>query len=165
MLSTVVDIRDVEIVQVTPVIDPRVRGYCKLPYLGHPQGCPNFNKRDICPPKAPLFDKLIDINKPVYCIVNKFDLKAHAQIMRNRHPDWSERQIYCCLYWQGRARKQLREKVNKFLQNHPGYLALYCPEGSGVDLVATVKQFGLEFEWPARKYAYQVAMAGYALVL
>jgi len=147
-------------IPVTPIINSGVRAYCKLPYPGHPQGCPNFNKRDICPPKAPLIDKIIDISKPVYCIINRFDLNAHASAMRARHPNWSEKQIFCCLYWQGKARKQLRLKVNDFLGSHPDYIALYCPEGSGVDLVATVKQFGLEFEWPARKYAYQVALVG-----
>jgi hypothetical protein len=109
-----------------------------------------------------MFDELIDIGKPVYCIVNRFNLRGHAQFMRNRHPDWSEAQLYCCLYWQGRARKQLRRKVNRFLEDHPDYIALYCPEGSGVDIVATVRQFGLEFEWPARNYAYQIALTGMA---
>ena len=61
---------------------------------------------------------------------------------------------------QGNARKQLRAKVQSFLDDHPGYIALYCPEGSGVDVVATLKQSGIEFEWPVRRWAYQVAMAG-----
>ena len=156
------DLAQQNIFRVEPVINPRVRGYCKLPYPGHPKGCPNFSRRAICPPQAPRFDKLIDIGKPVYCIVNKFDLHAHSNMMKARHPDWSEAQIYCCLYWQGKARKQLRWKVESFLQDHPGYIALYCPEGSAVDVVATVAQFGLKFEWPARELAYQVAMAGIA---
>ena len=109
-----------------------------------------------------MFDELIDIGKPVYCIMNQFNLRAHAEIMRSRHPDWSEAQLYCCLYWQGRGRKQLRLKVNGFLEDRPGYIALYCPEGSGVDVVATAGQFGLKFEWPARNYAYQIAIAGMA---
>ena len=161
MTIDIADTRETEIVQVTPVIDPKVRAYCKLPYPGHKHGCPNYGKRDVCPPRAPLLDKLIDLTKPVYCIVNKFDLQDHAKVMHTRHPEWSEAQLYCCLYWQGKARKQLRLKVESFLENHPGYIALYCPEGSGVDLVATVAQFGLTFEWPARAYAYQVAMVGY----
>lgn len=156
-----IELTDVTIVK--PVIDPRVKSFCRLPYPGHPHGCPNFNKRAICPPRAPRFDKLVDITRPVYCIVNRFDLRAHAEIMKTRHPDWSEAQIYCCLYWQGKARKQLRLKVDSFLQNHPGYIALYCPEGSGVDVVATVAQIGIEFEWPARSYAYQVALAGWEI--
>jgi hypothetical protein len=157
-------VQDDLIVRVKPIINPRVRGYCRLPYPGHPRGCPNYNKRAVCPPQAPLFDRLVDIGKPVYCIVNQFDLHAHAETMRARHPDWSEAQLYCCLYWQGRGRKQLRQKVERFLANHPGYTALYCPEGSGVDVVATTAQFGLEFEWPARNYAYQIALAGMAII-
>lgn len=164
MILTAVDKATQYIFKVDPIINPKVRSFCKLPYAGHPRGCPNFNRRAICPPQAPRFDKLVDIEKPVYCIVNRFDLHIHAKIMKRRHPEWSEAQIYCCLYWQGKARKQLRLRVESFLKDNPGHTALYCPEGSAVDVVATVAQFGLELEWPARQYAYQIAMAGQAVL-
>jgi hypothetical protein len=145
---------------VTPVIERRVRSYCRLPYPGHPRGCPNLGKRAICPPKAPMFDKIIDTSKPIYCIYYKFDLKSHVEKMRARHPDWSDRKIRCCLYWQGTARKQLKLKCDYFLQDYPDYLILTCPEGNGVDIDATVKQIGIELQWPATDYAYKIALAG-----
>ena len=148
--------------QVDPIINPRVRSYCRLPYPGHPRGCPNFGRRDICPPKAPHFEKIVDIDASVYCIVNKFDLKAHADVMRARHPDWSEAQIYCCLYWQGTARKHLRHKMQQFLSEHAGLTAIYVPEAHGVDVTATMASIGECLEWPPRNVAYQVALAGAA---
>ena len=147
-------------VQITPIINPRVRGYCCLPYPGHPRGCPNWNKRDICPPKAKAFAKLIYMSKPIYCIYYRFDLKSHTEKMRGRHPDWSDRQLRCCLYWQNTARKQLRLKTEAFLADHPDYTILTCPEGNGVDVVATVRQIGIELQWPAVDYAYKIALAG-----
>ena len=148
---------------VTPVIDLYVRSYCRLPYPNHPRGCPNFGKRTICPPRAPRFEKLIDMTKPIYCIYHRFDLKEHTEKMQSRHPDWSDRKLRCCLYWQGTARKQLRLKTESFLLDHPDYLILTCPEGNGVDVDATVKQIGIELQWPAVDYAYKIAMAGVPL--
>ncbi|MCP4580427.1 MAG: hypothetical protein GY839_02335 [candidate division Zixibacteria bacterium] len=150
---------DKHFVTVVPIINPRVRGYCRLPYPGHPKGCPNWKKRDICPPQAPPFDKLIDTSKPIYCIYYRFDLKSHTDKMLARHPDWSDRKLRCCLYWQNTARKQLRLKTESFLRDHPDYTILTCPEGNGVDVVATVKQIGIELQWPAVDYAYKIAMA------
>jgi len=144
---------------VTPVIDSRVRAYCKLPYPGHPRGCPNFGRRAICPPQAPRFEKLIDLSLPIYCIYHRFDLGGHVLKLRTNHPDWSERKLHCCLYWQGTARKQLKSKCDLFLQDHPEYIIFTCPEGNGVDIDATVRQISIELQWPARDYAYKIALA------
>lgn len=95
------------IIQVTPVIDYSVRNLCVNPYPGHPKGCPNFDKKKGCPPGAALYDQVYDLSKSVYAIINKFDFKAHTDRMRNLHPEWSERQVRCCLYWQKGARREL----------------------------------------------------------
>lgn len=80
------------------VIDPVVRALCCHPYPGHPRGCPNYNRKPGCPPGAPMFDDRMDLGRPVYAIINEFDLAAHMERMRQDHPDWSERQLTCCLY-------------------------------------------------------------------
>jgi len=79
--------------------------------------------------------------------------------MRNRHPEWSERQIECCLYWQGTARKQLREKIKIFSIEKPEYKILTCPEACGVNVTATVKKLGIVLEWSPKKWVYQVAFS------
>jgi len=82
--------------------------------------------------------------------------------MKENHPGWSDRQAYCCLYWQPRARKQLRAKIEGFLRIHPGLKIITCPEAQGVNVTATMKLIGIELEWPPREIAYQVVVAGKA---
>ena len=118
-------------VKVVPVVRASVRALCRRPYPGHPKGCPNWNRRATCPPKAPLLARILDLESPVYCIANAFDLAGHVARMRARHPGWSYRQLACCLYWQGTARKRLREKVDAFLADRPDSIALYWPEANG----------------------------------
>lgn len=147
---------------VRPIIDLSVRGLCVRRYRGHPRGCPNFGKRNICPPKARLFANVIDTSKPVYCVWNKFDLGVHVDRLRGLHPDWSIHQLECCLYWQGKARKQLRNRiaeVSKRLAFEP--VVLTCPEACGVNVTATMKGVGVELEWPPKQFAYQVALMGH----
>ena len=131
-----------------------------MPYPGHPRGCPNWNRRATCPPQAPLLHDVLDLKRPVHCVSNAFDLAAHVARMRARHPDWSYRKLVCCLYWQGAARKRLRERVSDFLAHHPGCIVLYCPEANGVDVTATMAAIGVDLEWPPVSVAYQVALVG-----
>ena len=148
------------ILLVEPILNPKVRGLCCLPYEGHPKGCPNFGKAERCPPQAPKFEDVVDLSKPVYAIVNSFDIAAHVERMRARHPDWSERQLLNCLYWQGTARKALRKEIKSFLAEHPDYEAHETPEAMGVNVTATLAAVGVALEWPPRKVAMQVAIAG-----
>ena len=145
---------------VKPVSRPRIRGLCRKPYPGHPRGCPNWGKRDTCPPRRPLLLDLLDLSKPVYCIFNTFDLGCHVAKMRRRHPDWSDRKLRCCLYWQGTARKQLRERAAAFLQARPECIVIYVPEATGVNVTATMASIGIQLQWPPRTVTYQVALAG-----
>lgn len=145
---------------IQPVVNLSVRGLCRKPYPGHPKGCPNWNKRPACPPQAPLLESVLDLTKPVYCAYNAFDLGAHVSRMQRRHPHWSDRQLRCCLYWQGTARAALRGKVQAFLEEHPGCIVLYCPEACGVNVTATMASIGIDLEWPPVTVAYQVALLG-----
>ena len=128
---------------VTPILDKSVRSLCVRPYPNHKKGCPNFNKKEGCPPKAPLLQNLFDLSKPVYCIYNKFEFGEHVARMKNKHTHWTQRQAECCLYWQPRARKQLEEKIKLFLIDYPNYTILRCPEANGVNITGTMKQLGV----------------------
>jgi len=149
-------------VEVKPVIDNTMRSLCVAPYPDHAHGCPNFNKKRGCPPSAPLLKDLIllDIRQHIYAIYNVFDFKTHCDKMREKHPDWSRRQIECCLYWQGTARKHLKKKIEAFLWKHPHYIHIECPEAAGVNLTETMRDAGITLEWPPVNYAYQIALAG-----
>jgi hypothetical protein len=80
--------------------------------------------------------------------------------MHEKHPTWTDRQIKCCLYWQSKARKQLREKIKLFLSEHPELIVLTTPEASGVDVNATMTSLGAKLQWPPVSLAYQVALVG-----
>ncbi|ATW24143.1 hypothetical protein [Candidatus Formimonas warabiya] len=148
------------IVSVNPILDYSVRELCKKPYYSHPNGCPNFNKKQGCPPQVKYFDQIFDITKPIYAICNVFSFLEHVKRMRRLHPEWSDHQLKCCLYWQGTARKQLRSHVAEFTKEHNGHFVTYCPEGMGVNVTETLKNVGIFLEWPPVYVSYQVALAG-----
>lgn len=144
--------------------EPKVRGLCVKPYPLHSKGCPNFDKKEGCPPRAPQLPHFFDLTKPCYVIYNVFDFGAHVAKMRESHPSWSERQVTCCLYWQAGARKALRGLVENFHSDHPGYASASCPEAMGLNVTATMEALGVELEWPPKTKALQVAFAGIPLV-
>lgn len=146
--------------KVEPVIDNTVRDLCIRPYPNHKKGCPNHGKRNSCPPKARYLFDIINEKQPVLAVFNIFDLGAHVAKMKAKHPNWSDRQLVNCLYWQGTARKRLREKVQSITANTKGMVAIYCPEACGVNITATLKSVDIILEWPPKKNAYQVALVG-----
>lgn len=148
-------------IEVTPVVDYGVRKLCMLSYPGHKNGCPNYKKADRCPPSAPLIRDVIDLAKPVFAIYNVFQLHEHVARMKEKHPTWSDRQLRNCLYWQPSARAVLKVETQTFLREHPTSIIVRCPEGCGVNLTATMRNAGIELEWPPVQVAYQIVLAGF----
>jgi predicted metal-binding protein len=144
---------------ITPIIQPEVRNLCVKPYPGHPKGCPNFNKNCWCPPTVELFQEVADLTKPIYVIWNEFDFGEHCAKMRLKHPNWSQRQVECCLYWQGTARKQLSKEIDKFKEEYKADFITRCPEAMGINVTETMKSIGILLEWPPVSKTYQVAIA------
>jgi hypothetical protein len=107
-----------------------------------------------------LLVEVFDMSLPVYLIANRFDFGTHTEKMKAKHPEWTRRQIECCLYWQGTARKQLREIVTDFRAEHGGLEVIMCPEACGVNITATMQRVSVTLEWPPVEYAWQVALAG-----
>jgi predicted metal-binding protein len=148
--------------RVIPVLDPKVRGMCRLPYEGHPRGCPNYGRVDRCPPKVAHLDEVYDLGSPFYAVWSTFALGEHAAKMRERHPGWSDRQLRCVLYWQGTARRRLREEVAAFRRERPevDWLVETTPEAMGLEVGKTVAQVGVALPWPPAELVYHVALAG-----
>ena len=142
----------------------RVREWCKLPYINHPHGCPNYGNRDICPPDSPLFEDIV--KAPYYLIVIRYDLKSHIERMKNKHPNWSERQLRCCLYWQNTAKKMLKSKINRFVKSLDfNYIILDginspSPEATGVNLFTTANLVGIKLKTYPKDYVYKMAIIG-----
>lgn len=143
------------------VVDYAVRKLCAAPYTNHRKGCPNFGKRLDCPPHAKRIEHVIDLTRDVFVIWNKFNFGKHCQRMRSKHPEWSQRQVECCLYWQGTARKQLRYKIIEFKREHSGMTIVKNPEGAGVNVTATMEKVGIILQWPPVDTTYQIVLAGY----
>jgi hypothetical protein len=106
-----------------------------------------------------MFSDIFDLSRPVFAIVNEFNLAAQVERMRQSNPTWTERQLECCLYWQPRARKQLSGAIKAFLWEHPDYRADACPEAGGVNVTETLRRAGIDLEWPPKKIVRQVALA------
>jgi|SRR5271157_72408 len=133
---------------------------CQMPYPGHPRGCPCFGKKKGCPPSCPRLDEVLDLNLPVFAIINAFDLGSHIEKMRVKHPNWTERQLRNVLYWQPGARKKLRSRIADFRAAAPEYYIETNPEARGVNVTETLRKSGIILECPPKKTAMQVAVAG-----
>lgn len=147
---------------VSPVIDLSVRRLCTRPYEGHPKGCPNFNSSPRCPPKVPTLDQVFDMRGPFWAVCSSFPLGEHVASMRARHPEWSQRQLSCVLYWQGTARKRLRAEIAAFRACLPSttWIVETTPEAMGCDVTITLRSAGVVLPWPPGDVVTHVALAG-----
>jgi len=150
------------------VIDKSVMELCKRPYYNHKNGCPNYNKNPSCPPKTKLITEFLDFEEPIYVFYNCFNLKGHVDVLKKKHPNWTNRQLYCCLYWQNKARKQIKDVMDSFVKFLKSKNDRYRfntwfslkPEAHGVNVTATMNNLGIRLEWPPINYAYQVGLVG-----
>ena len=132
---------------------------CQLPYPGHKKGCPNYNKKESCPPNNQRFDEMYNVDKTIWMVALQFDLKAHMDKLRLVHPNWSDRQLRCVLYWQSKLRKMLRSEVNKFLEDKPDLSVDYSPERREINVCKMMEAYGIPLEWNGSK-VWQVAFIG-----
>jgi hypothetical protein len=145
------------------VIDMRAREWCKLPYLGHPKGCPNYGKRNSCPPLAPLIHSFIDISRDMTIVIVEFNLQQQISYMLKLHPEWSDRQARCCLYWQGRVRRELHQAMSRIIESTAGLKGTDSPEAMGVQVIRTVKGLGFPISPQPKERVYKVGLIGYAV--
>lgn len=129
------------------VFERKIQGLCKMPFYGHSKGCPNFGKKEECPPGLSLIDKSLDFSSDIYVIYTEFALGEFAERMRRAHPDWNGRQCYNPRLWQPTARKMHREDVNEFLNNYLGMIVNGSPEGHGVNVTDLMAKIGITLSW------------------
>ncbi len=143
------------------VNDQKTRGWCKLPYLGHRHGCPNWGRKPDCPPQAPLIDNYFDLDKKHWLAVLKFDLADFKKKMKVKHPDWSDRKLACCLYWQAGLKRKLKDICLLFMKENPGTVITFYPEALGINVFQTVAKFGLKIERNPQQQVLKIALIGY----
>jgi len=143
-------------------IDYMCKGYCTIPYHNHPKGCPNFGKRDECPPNAPMVEDVFDFNEKMYFVIEEFDLKSHVEKMKAKHPHWSLRQCKNLLYWQGGVRKRLKEKTENFITwNDQHMIYTLLPEAMGVMVINTAIALGIPIEKTPENRVFKISLVGY----
>lgn len=152
-----------KIIDVTGKLDITMdaREWCKLSYPGHKNGCPNYGERETCPPKIKTIYECFDLSKQHWLAVVSFDLAAHVERLKEIHPDWSERQLFCCLYWQGSVRKQLKELCEDFVKNKSEICFSNCPEAMGINVFTTLSKFDVKLTKNPKNIVYKVALIGY----
>lgn len=128
------------------VTSPNVGKWCRLPYPGHPRGCPNFGKKPHCPPNVIPIDRFIDISLPMYLVRAQFNLRSHAERMKSMHPGWTNRQCRSVLYWQNSVRAKLRDKVRTAMSDLSCDAVTFCPEGMGLNVFVTARLAGLRLD-------------------
>ena len=135
---------------------------CTLPYPKHKQGCPNYGKSKNCPPQTKLLQTEYDLKNKNYFCVLKFDFKKHKEKMLRKHPNWTQKQAGCCLYWQGAVRKRLREECQLFCKNRlpVSYDYELIPEAKGLDVFKTAQYHKIYLERNPVNYIYKIAFIG-----
>ena len=143
------------------------RGYCKLPYRGHKNGCPNFGKHNECPPKVKLFKDVFDTSKDLHFIIEEFNLNEHIEKMKQKHPKWSIYQLKNLLYWQNGVRHNLYMKVLKFIadQGNTNGMMYYTllPEAMGIDVFKTCSKLNIPIEKQPTNKIFKIALVGYRI--
>lgn len=135
-------------------IDPKIIVYsikiqhiCRRPYYKHRKGCPNYNKKDGCPPNQLLINNALDFEKDLYVIYTEFPVGKFAKRMRIRHPGWSLRQIYNPMFWQPQARKIQRIEEAKAVEENNLTKIITSPEAHGVNITELMKNIGISLKW------------------
>jgi len=120
--------------------------WCVLPYHNHPKGCPNHPKCKFSKRKHVEAEYLFDLDAPKYIVYASFDLKAHAKMMKQKLPKWTDRQCRCLLYWQRQVDNRVSKLAYAFVEKSGlrGYHML--AEGYGVNVYATAWLAGLKLE-------------------
>lgn len=145
------------------IINSHVREWCKKPYSGHPHGCPNYNQKPNCPEEAPLIQDFMDLNKKLWFISFKFNLKNQAEKMklrpRKNGKPWTEKQARCSRLWQNSVNKLLTNACIHFCIN--GRIFDLRPEGKGVYVIKTAKKVGIPIDTKPKDIIYKIALIGY----
>ena len=141
--KSTIDTRFVDIpFSLEPYVSAEPQEWCRWPYRANRKGCPNFGEKPGCPPRG-----IIERFDTSYILlVHQFDLGAHAARMREKHPQWSDRQCRCLLYWQPRARKQFRKWVER--TTSPAHIIIWNPEAHGVNLFRLCAALDVPLQWP-----------------
>jgi hypothetical protein len=81
--------------------------------------------------------------------------------MLSWHPNWSNRQARCVLYWQGSVNKELKRVALMAKWEHPDADIFLTPEAMGVDVIKTMQNLGFPIETQPIQTVFKVALLAY----
>lgn len=142
-------------------LDKRVGQWCQLPYPDHPLGCPNYGKRNACPPYAPSVHDFFDLTKRHWFLITEFPFSLYIEEMRSKHPSWSEKRLRCLLYWQGHIRKVQHQRIDAFRGQFQDTLFSLLPEAMSINIFKTLRYSGVDIEVKPQRKVLKVALIGY----
>ena len=159
------------------IVDRKFQGLCCSPFYGHPRGCPNFGKKEGCPPQKFLENELLDFSRELFVVYTRFNLSHFAEKMWEKHPDWRAhpRQLCNPRQWQPHTRMLHRQDKAEFLELYPSMHVDSSPEARGVNLTQVMNSVGIELDWnwppksviakdfSAPAYVYTISLAGYLI--
>jgi len=123
--------------------------WCIFPYPDHLNGCPQYNKSSLCPPKIDTFTLSLEKYAHFYLFYAKFNLQTYIEKMRVLHPEWSERQLRNLIYWQNSVKKILKDYILDYDYKRFDSLLLGC--GSGFDSAPSMEAVGINVLATLRK--------------
>lgn len=152
---------------VLPVVklvhSPKIRDWCKLSYPGHPKGCPNYGKYNKCPPNSPNVEDILDTNREMFLVYSEFNLQEHVDRMKEKHPNWTDRQLRNVLYWQRISKKEMITRSILFAKENGFDLIIPMGESVGINLYKTCRLSGLKLESiKSLKINHHVAVVGHS---
>lgn len=145
------------------VINYKARDWCRIPYLDHPHGCPNYNHRKDCPPTVCKIEDFLNLKRRMWLVVIEFDLGSHMKHMKELHRDWSERQLRNVYYWQNHVNMKLKNFCLYEVIMEPDKIYTTCPEAMGVHVIQTAKDAGVPIEIHPKETVYKIGLVGYKI--
>ena len=115
--DALVKIKVISIKRKTIKITPKTFLYCKFPYKNNKNGCPNYNKCDLCPPNTTLIN--LDKFNYFYLVYAKFDYfrywlyRLFEAIKTDNLKFWTTQRLNSLLYWQSSIKKKLKDKIKE----------------------------------------------------
>lgn len=160
-INKLVEISIIDITAEDLYFTERTRDWCKLPYDGHKKGCPNHCNSDTCPPNVEYKPKLPDKLKILVC---KFDMKKYVNSMSMLHPDWTEKQLRCVLWWQGSIKKIMKDKISEdklnptIIYGSGSGFGGPSMEAIGINVILTLKKLHIPIKAKPTDTVYMAAL-------
>ena len=140
------------------------KAWCELEYPGHKKGCPNYSKCS----ELPDLEDYFDLTRNHWFCIQEFNLAAHVEKMKQKHPEWSERQCRCVLYWQNGVRNELSDKSRSFIKTMKttysvnGDLRFHLiPEAMGLNVMMTMRKIGQPIEIKPVNIVRKISLIGF----